>query len=72
MINNQRIRLEKKDEKDLIIEQLEKDKDNLLKDNIILIKDNGSLKQKLNILQFQIKQSENTSEQKTRYSNEDI
>ena len=72
MINNQRIRLEKKDEKDLIIEQLEKDKDNLLKDNIILIKDNGSLKQKLNMLQFQIKQSENTSEQKTRYSNEDI
>ena len=71
MINNQRIRLEKKDEKDLKIEELEKDKDNLLKDNIILIKDNGLLKQKLNMIQIQIKQSENSSEQKTRYTNED-
>ena len=72
MINNQRIRLEKKDEKDLKIEELERDKDNLLKDNIILIKDNGLLKQKLNMIQFQIKQSENSSEQKTRYTNEDL
>ena len=71
MINNQRIRLEKKDEKDLKIEELERDKDNLLKDNIILIKDNGLLKQKLNMIQIQIKQSENSSEQKTRYTNED-
>ena len=68
MINNQRLRLEEKDNKDLKIEELEKDRNNLLKDNIILIKDNGLLKQKLNMIQNQIKQNEDPSIERTRYS----